>query len=517
MQQTFLAIDDISIPFRKNLGLYLSKPTIRAEPVLKPSPFGSGAPDDSAAHFYGTVLHDEGRFRMWYFGCHWGKNPDWPPRMKQQNAKPPHWFKGDCPLQFGPICYAESDDGIHWVKPALGQVLFKGSRANNALAIPHVLTGAPSVIKDAADPDPARRYKMVYQYFPDQSDPQIPEYGWRPTIALAISPDGLQWSVTGIPFKNQFVEHCSLIKHDGQYIVHYQVMDTWAGWFAEGGTPCGRTGVARVSYDWDAWPDLVAETFALPEPEDPKLRGMSGPYDQVHMGVGAASFGNVCIGIYGIWHNADYTTAFDKISCDLGLLISNDGIHFREPVKGHRFLRRQDSPVTPAAGHNFNTNLDQGNGIVNVGDETRIYHDRWRNAGSFGTVDELKCYSAEVALATLPRDRWGALGLNPGASEGTVCTAPILLSKNAQVTLNAEGVEAMRVEILDERFTPLPEFSGSRSGTPARAAGPGGLRCPVVWPAGSLPGKLARLCVTMVHGTSPGGAEPRLYAIDVKS
>ena len=58
-----LAIDDVSLPFRKNLGLYLSKPAVRPEAVLKPSPFGSGAPDDLAAHFYGTVLHDGGKFR----------------------------------------------------------------------------------------------------------------------------------------------------------------------------------------------------------------------------------------------------------------------------------------------------------------------------------------------------------------------------------------------------------------------------------------------------------------------
>lgn len=86
---TWLAIDDVSLPFKKNVGLYLSKPAVRQEPVLAPSPFGSGAPDDSAAHFYGTVLHDAGKFRMWYYACHWGKNPDWPPAMMRQVAKSP--------------------------------------------------------------------------------------------------------------------------------------------------------------------------------------------------------------------------------------------------------------------------------------------------------------------------------------------------------------------------------------------------------------------------------------------
>jgi len=32
----------------------------------------------------------------------------------------------------------------------------------------------------------------------------------------------------GIPFKDQFVEQCSMIRHNDQYIVHFQVMDIWA-------------------------------------------------------------------------------------------------------------------------------------------------------------------------------------------------------------------------------------------------------------------------------------------------
>src|ERR1051325_7507444 len=213
MNTVILAIDDVSLPFRKNLCFYLSKPAVRPEPVLAPSPFGSGAPDDSSAHFYGTVLQDAGRFRMWYYAAHWGKNPDWPPRLMQQIAKPPVWHHGPCELQTGPLCYAESDDGIHWTKPALGQVLFKGSRANNAVAIPHVMVGAINVIREPDEPDPARRYKMVYQYMPDQSDPIDEEYGWRPTVALAVSPDGLRWTLTSIPFKNQFVEQCAFLKY----------------------------------------------------------------------------------------------------------------------------------------------------------------------------------------------------------------------------------------------------------------------------------------------------------------
>ncbi len=500
-----LAIDDVLLPFRKGVGLYLTKPTVRSEPVLLPSPFGSGAPDDLAAHFYGTVLQDEGRFRMWYYACHWGLNPDWTPHQMQQLARMTGEAQGINPLYPGPICYAESDDGLTWTKPALGQVLFKGSRTNNAIDLPHPLIGGATVIKDVDDPDPARRYKMVYEFFPDVTDPIIPEYGTRPTIALAESPDGLRWTMTSIPFKDQFVEQASFFKHDGRYLVHYQVADTFAGWFAEGGTPCGRTGVARMTYDWAHWPDLAAKAFALPEPEDPSLRGLSGPYDQVHLGVGAASFGNVCVGVFGLWHNADFLRNFAQISGDFGLLISNDGIHFREPVKGHRFLRREDSPATPVPGYEINTVLCQANGILNVGDETRIYHGRWRNAGGNEDVADLRYYSAEVALATLPRDRWGALGLNPDAGEGTICSAPLTLPGDAQLTLNANGTAGMRVALLDERFVPLPGYTDGHPG-------PDGLDAPVAWSASlaALAGQTVRV---QLHLTRGEWAEPRVYAV----
>src|SRR5688572_32871222 len=64
-----LAIDDVSWPLRKNLCLTLSKPDVRSEPVLTPNAENPNAPDALAAHFYGTVLHDEGTFRMWYYPC----------------------------------------------------------------------------------------------------------------------------------------------------------------------------------------------------------------------------------------------------------------------------------------------------------------------------------------------------------------------------------------------------------------------------------------------------------------
>jgi len=517
MKNIYLAIDDVSLPLRKNVCLYLSKPTVRREPVLGPSPLDSKAPDNLAAHFYGTVLHDAGKFRMWYYACHRGKNPDWSPRHMQQVARMPSWLIGvkeGNEIYQGPLCYAESVDGIVWTKPALGQVLFKGSRDNNALALPHTVVSGASVILDDLEPDPARRYKMVYQFFPDQTDPAIPEFGGMPSIACAVSPDGLKWTLTGIPFVNQFVEHCSFIRHAGKYIVHSQALlgNTWSGGiYSEGGGGGGRTGVAHATYDFDRWPDLWEKAFGLPEPANPADRGSDKLYDQSHLGVGAVNLGNVCVGLYGIWHNQPFGEDFGKVTCDLGLVISNDGIRFRETTEtpGHVFIHRDSSLATSVPGHSFSTILCQGNGILNVGDETLIYHGRWRNVGQ-KAEDIAAHYSAEVALATLPRDRWGKLELIADVDEGAVCSAPLTLpAKKGLITLNADGIAGLTVELLDEQFRTIPGFAEGQVG------GSDGFDCPVQWKGHALSelgGSTVRIKIKMRR---VGEVRPCLFALYV--
>ncbi len=514
MRHTLLAIDDASLPLRKNTCLYLSKPAIHPQPVLAPSPIDSNAPDNLATHFYGTVLQDAGIFRMWYYACHRGKNPDWSPRKAQQIVKKPNWLIGikeGFEAYQGPLCYAESNDGITWHKPALNQVLFKGSTANNALDLPHTLVSGASVIKDETDPDPARRYKMVYQYFPDQADPVIPEYGTLPSMACATSPDGLKWTVTAFPFINQFVEHCSFIRHQDKYIVHYQTFPGHhhTGVYATNATSAGRTGMARSTYDFNQWPDLWSWAFALPESPDPAKRGTAFAYDQVHLGIGAASLGNVCVGVYGLWHSQPFTEDFAKISCDLGLVVSNDGIRFREvdAAPGSPFIRQQESPAASQPGRDFNTILCQGNGIINTGNETRIYHGRWRNAG-IKAQDITQHYHAEVALATLPRDRWGSLGLNPKAESGVIVSAPITLPQNVStLSLNADHNSAISIDLLDEQLRPLPTF------TFGKAQDSDALSSPIHWPSASitqLAGQTIRIRVNLKRENQ---AEPRMFAM----
>ncbi len=370
-----LAIDDHSLRDREHLVLTLNKPTVRRQPVLTPQRGNPNAPDSMAAHFYGTVLHDQGKYRMWYYAV-------------SLRAKP-------YDLKQGPVCYAESNDGIQWTKPTLGQVEINGSRDNNAIKLVDQATQCAAVIHDRDDP--RRPYKMLYTT-------RTHTWVFRP----ATSPDGIHWTVAqGYP-SERFLEMGSFFKFGDHYIVHGQGVGKDSNGFPE-----GRQGYASTSVDFVHWDRDYDEAFRLPEPEDVALRGLVGDYPQVHLGVGATSFGNVAVGLYGIWHNPPEAKRRKKgwygaglITCDLGLVVSNDGVRFREPVAGEVYISAKKSPVTPVPGVDDPTILCQANGILDVGDKTLIYHGRWRNATATG-----QDYYAEVALATLPRDRWGSLHL----------------------------------------------------------------------------------------------------------
>ncbi|MFH1007734.1 MAG: hypothetical protein V1800_09565, partial [Candidatus Latescibacterota bacterium] len=65
-----------------------------------------------------TVIKEDGRFRCWYQSA-----------LPKQDAGTVHQvFDAEREMKVGgyTLCYAESDDGLHWKKPSLGRVSFRG-------------------------------------------------------------------------------------------------------------------------------------------------------------------------------------------------------------------------------------------------------------------------------------------------------------------------------------------------------------------------------------------------------
>lgn len=133
-------------------------------------------PWEGTSSGYFSLVRDDDRYRMYYRGSTFAVEGD--KLTITSTAAHPH-----C------LCYAESDDGIHWRKPELGLIEFEGSRANNILMMGAGHAGLKfnigtfSVFRDSNPAAPASaRYKALFR---------CP----RPFGLLAFgSPDGIQWT-----------------------------------------------------------------------------------------------------------------------------------------------------------------------------------------------------------------------------------------------------------------------------------------------------------------------------------
>ena len=144
-----------------------TKPEILPEPVME---LDSGSLHDGGGMTVeGTVLNDGGILRMWY------------------NAWPKDWDGENVNL----VGYAESDDGIAWRKPILGQVEYGGSKANNLVNLAFCL---PSVFIDPTAP-PSHRYRATGNL--DKGQPAFGTHIIEPGYYTAHSSDGLHWELDG--------------------------------------------------------------------------------------------------------------------------------------------------------------------------------------------------------------------------------------------------------------------------------------------------------------------------------
>ena len=114
------------------------------------------------------VMRVDGKWRLWYLSA-------------------TQTYKDDSD---GYLCYAESDDGVTWVKPDLGLVVFDGSRKNNILLDSKDVGGVQGhMIVHDIDAPPAERYKLtIIKPSPNK------EHFW---IYAMVSADGLRF--TAIP------------------------------------------------------------------------------------------------------------------------------------------------------------------------------------------------------------------------------------------------------------------------------------------------------------------------------
>ncbi len=490
--RVLFAFDDYSIPWRHNLKVTLVQADKHPDnPVLRRGP--AGAPDHGHAILYGTVFKDGDTFRMWYLG------------MIQTRIE-----KGQAPGWWRPMCYAESTDGVHWTKPELGLVEINGNKKNNICLIEGsvrsmtLINDFLSVLYEPDDPDPSRRYKAAYiAHMPyddikgGMSNVGIKERRVGTTIC-ATSADGLSWDVVGDRPANaggERFEASSLYRYNGFYYSTGQLISPWS-WRPDG-SKTGRNVLAFRSPDFKTWSPASAHAYSRPgQLTNPPVVG-----EQTHMGMGLWNRGNVLVGLHGMWQDAAMKPKSGKywnkgVHVDLGLVISNDGVHFREPAPNFKVISRG------APGAWDDTALLQGHAFVNHRDKTMIWYSHWDTSGKLKTM--------EIGLAILRQDGFGYLSAQEEDNDSEFITDFFELDKDEKIQLNVSGVSPdvpLTVELLDQRAQPIPGYVTKVSAS--------GIRVPVVWPKPAIAGhrvalrvrypvrSLARVYAVYIAGSSP--------------
>src|SRR5262249_1055741 len=149
-----------------------------------------------------------------------------------------------------------------WTKPELGFVEFNGNTKNNFVDFSRQDIGAILVMHEPDDPNPERRFKMVYEVSPSD-------------VHAAFSPDGLRWkeSPKNPIIKNNNVEPGGITKFNGVYYLTGQ----------GGSVGTKRALVTYQSFDFDEWLSAVSLGLRRDAPPHRELPGMHAG-EQVHLG-----------------------------------------------------------------------------------------------------------------------------------------------------------------------------------------------------------------------------------------
>lgn len=457
---TLFAFDTVSIPHTQNLRIEMRQPQRHPDnPVVRRG--APGTPDAQGVQFYGSIIKEGGKYRLWYVA--FDDRKDHPVASERWRA-----------------AYAESTDGVNWTKPHLGLVDFNGNKDNNLILTDPAPLGFVNlkVLRDDADPDPQRRYKATgHVYFRHNT-----RLG---TLAPFTSPDGLRWKlVKEVETKNAELKKKDLVLP----AVHFEPsggLYQWDGLFYASGQNSmnatrpyhGRVTRMYRSADFVNWSQTSTLGFVRHHQHTLLGPGRSREGEQTHEGISVWNRGNVLIGISGLWHGA---AEWKDVTIDLGFMISNDGNHFREPAHEWTWLKRGNDGDWDQGG------LLQGQGFENIGEQTFIYYGawdprHWQDAPPRGGI----------GIAMLPRDRMGDLvvetaGKGPGDYQlpeitSEFVTHSISVKREPRFYMNAEGLgaeAALRVEILDHLERPIPSYAGENAAWVRQ----GGFQTPVEWP-----------------------------------
>jgi hypothetical protein len=432
--------------------------------------------EGSGSSGYQSVFRDGDIYRMYYKG--------WQIAFDREKKK--------IIPAISTMCYAESGDGIHWRKPSLGVIEYKGSKDNNIVAMDGQLSGMrmiAGVMAITKDENPTAMPDALYKAFGLSAKPK--------GIVPFKSSDGMHWvSMADMPvitngaFDNQNVVFWS--PAEGKYRAYWR-------FFAHGdnntatANPIGVRAIrTATSPDLIHWQDERDVTY-VDSPEEALYTTPIAPYYRApHILLGFPARYVVRDSAEALKDlpepehralrksiNSRYGTAITEAL----FMASRDGVRFKR--WNEAFLRPGiERPGTWNYGHQFLSwpPVETKSALEGAPNELSFYAPE-----SYWTGN-----SSEVRRYTLRLD--GFVSVWAPMKGGELVTRPLRFAgKELSLNFSSSAGGEVRVEVQDAEGRPLPGYSLEECSpifgdTVARA---------VVWRSGrdvgSLAGKLVRL------------------------
>lgn len=377
------------------------------------------------------------------------------------------------------VCYAESDDGVNFVKPELELFPFKDHAKTNIVLIGNGGYGdryCNSVLVDARESNPARKYKMAYY------DWSMKDGREEAGLHVAFSPDGIHWTKlpdaplyrtsyggrgqqprftdegpyfetpqTGKSNRRTWMYPLSMAdavdvffdEPRGVFVIFSKM---WMD--APDGGAAWKHGLGRIeSRDFVTWskPQWVLGPDELDNPEH-----------EFH--TSPVFLHNGCyINLNQIMNRRA------KGAIDIELMTSRDGLRWERHFRQQPFLARSQS------GQFDSRSIFTNSTPVVLKDEIRFYYGAY-NQSPIGGVKSEPGERSGVGVAAIPRDRFA--GIRPVAKSaqvtlkkplehiGQVTLKPLDLTGCREMTLNANATGgSIRVELLTEEGYRVRGFS----------------------------------------------------------
>lgn len=414
---------------------------------------------------YTSVYRDpkSGKYQLWYQSYNGGRDPD--------KAK-------KCTVN-----YAESDDGIHFIKPKLDLCPFAGTSGTNIVLVGDRGYGdryGCAVVVRPDEPDPSRKYKMLYYDW--AKDAQGRETSsWM----AAFSPDGIHWTKAKenpllhtsygargrqpplqgeSPYSETFVPAKNLTRKE--WAIPLSMSDATDVFWDEscqayvayakvwlqsptGGLAWKHAMGRTQSEDFINWsrPQIIL----APDGDDPtQLEFHTTP---------AFRYKNRYFALTELLVARSETVPNSKADfMEIELMISRNGFEWERPFRNQRFLNPKDNE--PFASGSVFTNSTP----VILDDEIRFYYGGYTSgleAKDAYIKPGAKDNRSGVGMASIPRDRFAGIRPLPETRHptlkepllniGQVTLKPIDLTGRSELLVNADAsTGSVRVEILDE-------------------------------------------------------------------